>query len=84
MKLDIGNYTGAGTYNLADSGNAAAYTSYSKTYGSATHHATSGQIIVTNNSSNGTTQTGITGTFQFLADTVGVTTGKFDVKLDFN
>ena len=84
MKLDIGNYTGKGIYIISDSGNTASYTSYSKAYGSAVHKATSGQIEVTNNTSNGTTQTGITGTFQFLADTVAVTTGKFDVKLDFN
>lgn len=80
MKLDIGNYTGVGTYVVSDSGNTASYTSGD---GEA-HIATSGQIVVTANTTNGTNQNGIRGTFQFLAGTVQVTSGAFDVSLYLN
>ena len=86
MKLNIGSYTGKGTYNISisDTGNTASYIGYSKTSGSVTHKATSGKIIITNSTSNGTSSNGITGTFEFNADSIAVTAGQFNVKLDFN
>ncbi len=84
MKLDIGNYAGAGTYLISDSGNTAVYTSYTNGVGSAAHKATSGNITVTAATSNGVNQNGIKGTFEFLADSVFVTTGNFDVKMNLN
>ena len=80
MRLDIGNYTGVGTYVISDSGNTASYIS---TDGE-THVATSGQILITANTSNGTNQNGIKGTFKFLAGTVQVTSGAFDVSMYLN
>lgn len=80
MKLDIGNYTGAGTYVVSDSGNTASYISRD----GETHVATSGQIVVTTNTTNGTNRNGIKGTFQFLAGTVQVTAGVFDVNMYLN
>lgn len=84
MNLQIANYTGAGTYVIADSGNTASYTSYTNALGSALHTATSGKIVVTNSTTNGYDQNGIKGTFEFLADTVQVTGGAFNVDLHLN
>ena len=77
MKLDIGNYTGVGTYVISDSGNTASYTMD----GSESNIATSGQIVVKFDTTNRTNQNGLKGTFQFLAGTVQVTSGAFDVNM---
>ena len=84
MRLDIGNYTGIGTYVISDSGNTASFTTYSAANGSALHKATSGQIVVKQVTTNGTNQNGFKGTFEFLADTVQVTAGTFNVNLYLN
>ena len=80
MTLSIANYYGEGTYVIADSGNTASYTDHGNTL----HKATSGQIVIKKASTNGTTLNNFKGTFEFLADTVQVTTGAFDVNLYLN
>lgn len=84
LQLDINRYTGPGTYIILDTGTTASYTSYHPSSGNYKHIATSGQIVVTENNFDGGAGTAIKGTFRFLADTVDVQVGAFDVKLNFN
>lgn len=79
MNLSIANYTGLGKYVISDSGTTATYTN-----GGVLHKATSGEIIITDATTNGTNLNKFKGTFNFLADTVQVTAGTFDVNLFLN
>ncbi len=84
MQLDLGNYSGPGTYSLYDSANSARYTAFYSGVGNVTHVATSGQIVVTDNVLTSTGATEIKGTFKFLGDTLSVKNGAFDVMLYLN
>lgn len=84
IKLDIGNYKGVGKYIISDSGNTAVYYGAASGTGKTEHVATSGQIEITEAISNGTNRNRFKGTFQFLAGSVQVTSGNFDVSLYLN
>lgn len=84
IKLDIGNYKGVGKYIISDTGNTAVYTGTASGTGKTEHVATSGQIEITQATTNGTNRNRFVGTFQFLAGTVQVTSGNFDVSMYLN
>ncbi len=84
IRLYIGNYIGKGKYIISDSGTTANYVNYYNGAGVVTHKATSGEIVVTGDTSVNNGPTYINGTFRFLGDTISVENGLFAVKLDLN
>ncbi|MFI5195929.1 MAG: hypothetical protein ACHQD8_02475 [Chitinophagales bacterium] len=67
----ITNFTGINTYTINPPANTATYY-----LGNMRHYATSGAIIVTNDSGSS-----LIGTFHFAADTISVSNGTFNVSL---
>lgn len=67
INLHIWGYTGTGTFPISFG------SSYTATYGSGSqvNYATSGQIVITS------TTGGVSGTFNFIADSMNVTAGTF-------
>ena len=71
MKLYITNYTGPNTYEIAPPANSATYY-----VGNNRNFATAGEIVITSD-----TAYALKGTFIFVADTVTVASGVFNVAL---
>jgi len=69
IQLYISKYAGVGTYTIDPPSNTATYYN-----GSIRHFASTGQVAVTSDD-----QYGVVGTFQFVADSITVTNGKFNV-----
>lgn len=70
ISFTLSNFTGANTYTISPAAISATYYS-----GTQRHYATSGQIIVTS-----VANYAIIGTFNFVADSITVTQGVFNVE----
>ena len=69
--FNITNFSGINTYTINPPINTATYY-----FGNTRYYATSGEIIVTNDSGSS-----LIGTFHFIADTISATNGTFNVSL---
>jgi len=69
--FNITSYTGRNTYTINPPINTATYY-----FGNSRHYATSGQIIITND-----TGVALIGSFHFVADSINVANGAFNVSL---
>jgi hypothetical protein len=84
FKLTIGNYHGAGAYDVSDSVNGAVYYDFNAPPGSQEFKGSSGEIIVTANTPSDNSGTNIKGTFHFLTPGPSISSGIFNVTLDLN
>ncbi len=73
ISLTISNYTGPNTYTINPPNVSASYY-----LGSNRHYATAGQIVITSDTSNA-----LIGNFNFIADSIAITNGKFNVLMIF-